>query len=692
MNNLHLLNTLLSHAQHGVLVVDDQFDILFFNNWLATRAGLELNEYQGKNILSALGLETHSAFADAVSECFRVQQPINLCPPNDTFTLPLFDSGKCLPICQQLHLSVFNYQSKQYCQIEVFDVSNTLYRQEQSNQRAHSLLQMSKALKQSESKLRSVVDHIQQGLLTFDEKGLILDYNQTIKKIFSSPLIDITELLPELNLRDYALGSALEQLGLNQSEQWLSLKHCKALTDCHYEISITKINHPTEPFYLAQLRDVTSFKQQEAQLSEIARLDPLTQIPNRLVLEDRTEQALGRSKRNQQFMAMVLIDLDEFKQINDSLGHQSGDKLLKVVAKRISQSIRKTDTVARLGGDEFCIIFEQIDSHEQCRDLLKKLVNQLERPTLLNGHEITPKASVGACITKGEIDQQELYKRADSAMYQAKKMTRGSIKIYQHNHEQKRHSTLQNELNKGLDYTELELFFQPSLSTSEQALVSIEALLRWRLNGKAMLPKQFICVMEQDGCFTEIERWVIHEACRQRKAWLQKELINDDVTLAVNISQSFFYHPSLIKMLRNELNRFELDASMLELDIKESTLLLSSKRATKILKELKELGVKIAIDNFGMGVSSLAILHHHPIDRIKLDKQLFQNNATHSLPLIIGIIEAARSLNIDILAEGIENKTMLDYLIQVKCDAYQGYLIAKPSRNDVFESFLKNTV
>ena len=692
MNPTPLFDTLLANAQHGILLVNQDTEIVYLNPWLERRASIELNLSKGELVKDTFNLQSDCHFIQTLDNCLRQQDSMTLTPPNNTYSLPLFDTDKCSTICQQIQFKPFYYQDSLHCLIEIFDITDTLFRSEQSHQRTQSLLSITKNLKSSESKLRNVIDHIQQGLLTFDAKGLVLDYNTEVKTLFNSPLIDITEILPELNLRDLSMDDALTQLGLNNQQTWFELKHCQQLTDRHFEICICKIDQADKLFYLAQLRDITALKKQQQHLSEVARIDPLTGIANRLVLDDRIAQALARSQRTGHLMAMVLLDLDEFKQINDSLGHQAGDKLLKIVANRLTKVVRKTDTVARLGGDEFCIIFEKIDSQEQCRDMLKKLIIQVEKSTLLSGHAINPKASIGACICRGDIDKQELYKRADAAMYQAKKMTRGSIKIYQHNEEQKRQSTLQIQLEKGLDYTELELYFQPSLSTNDQELVSIEALLRWRFNGKAMLPKQFISLMEQDGCFTQIERWVIHEACRQRKSWLQKELIEDSVTLAVNISQSFFYHPSLIKMLKNELNRFDLAPSMLELDIKEATLLLSSKRAAKIMSDLKELGVKIAIDNFGLGMSSLAILHHHPIDRIKLDKQLFHNNATESLPLIVGIIEAARSLKIDVLAEGIENQTMLEYLQEYKCDAYQGYVIAKPSRSEVFESFLKNTV
>ncbi len=530
--------------------------------------------------------------------------------------------------------------------------------------------------------LEQVNTNIKMGLCIFDKFGNILEHNDQLNLITKNEPKHITQFT----------RTPLEQL-LNYCDknQCLATWHATNVVkpsqrNHHYELAISNY----QDAYLMQVRDVSRHKILHKELSLLATIDPLTGLANRQVFEDRLSEALKRSKRNKQQVAFVLLDLDNFKQINDSLGHQAGDKLLVTLAERLKKNVRNSDTLARLGGDEFCIIFEQVSSHESLRKKLKLIANQINKPIEIASQKVACKASIGVCLCHGELDEVEVYKRADAAMYQAKNATRGSIKIHQETELFNQHESISEQLEQQIDYSQFELFFQPSMDTETRELCSIEALLRWRENGKACLPKEFIKVMERSGHFVEIESWVIHEACRCRKTWQEQKVLSDKVPITINISQSYFYYPGFIKHLSNEINRFSLEPSMIELDIKESCVLEGIKKSQKILSELNQLGVKIALDQFGTGVSSICMLHNHPISRIKLDRSLINEPNKQNWQLINGIIQAAHPLKVKVVAEGVECHATLTKLKQECCDAVQGYLLSRPAKFKVMQQFIKN--
>ncbi|AIY65384.1 putative bifunctional diguanylate cyclase/phosphodiesterase [Pseudoalteromonas piratica] len=543
--------------------------------------------------------------------------------------------------------------------------------------------QLCKLIKlKTNSPQNDVVSKLNLGLISFDLNGNIISTNDYFDDICKRRINHIEELLYDPSSQIF---KAAEQRA-STSCHWQSIKLKHLPRNHHYEYVIKKHHQ----HYLMQVRDVTQLTLKHRELKQQAALDPLTGLANRQVFEDRLSQALIRTKRNQQKIALALLDLDDFKQINDSLGHHVGDQLLNAIAQRLKEHVRKSDTVARLGGDEFCIIFEQVNSEQSVRTKLRKLNDALSRPIMLQGHTLYPKASLGACITDGQLDENEVYKRADAAMYGAKNMKRGSVKLHQVTESFNHSSSIKEQLNNEIDYSQFELFFQPSITTNEQQICSIEALLRWRENGKPSLPKEFFTVIESEGHANKIESWVIHEACRCRKTWAEKKLIENTVPISINISKSYFYHPNFLPHLHNEIARFNIKPEMIELDIEESCLTSSEKKSFQITKKLADLGVKIAIDHFGSSYTSLRTLHEYPINRIKLDRKLVSNLDTINSSLVKSIINAAQQLNIEVVGEGVESDELVDFYTDCSCDALQGYMISRPAKQQSLELFLKN--
>lgn len=524
---------------------------------------------------------------------------------------------------------------------------------------------------------------VQLGLITFTLNGDVISTNPYFDAICSKDIKHIEQLIygkleSIVNTKKSLMGSC--------NWQSIKLKHMprnrfyEYTIDCHHE------------HYLLQIRDVTRLTLKHQELKAQATTDPLTGLANRQVFDDRLSQSVIRAKRNQHKVGLVLIDLDDFKQINDSLGHQAGDKLLSEIANRLKTYVRKSDTIARLGGDEFCIIFEEVQSEKSVRDKLKKLSDAIAQPITLKNQRIFPKASLGACITDGEIEENEIYKRADAAMYSAKNMKRGSIKIHQLTQSYHHKSSIQDQLRQDIDYSQFELFFQPSVTPRSHNVCSIEALLRWRENGKPCLPKTFFDVIEQEGHANTIESWVIHEACRCRSNWASKRLVDNKVPVSINVSKSYFYHPNFIPHLQNEINRFGLNPGMIEVDVEESILLMSEKKAIQITKQLETLGVKIAIDHYGDSHTSLRTLHAFPISRIKLDRSLTNCTSTLNNMLVKSIIHAAQALNIEVVGEGIETPELEQFFTECNCDALQGYRISRPTKEQTLETFLHSSV
>ncbi|WP_372771367.1 putative bifunctional diguanylate cyclase/phosphodiesterase [Pseudoalteromonas sp.] len=545
------------------------------------------------------------------------------------------------------------------------------------NEQPSKLIRLKTNMPQSD-----VVSKLNLGLITFDMNGTIISTNNYFDEICKRQVKHIEELLYEPYPHIF---ESLNQPA-SKSCRWQTIKLKYLPRNRHYEYVINQHHQ----HYLMQVRDVTQLTLKHRALQQQAALDPLTGLANRQVFEDRLSQALIRTKRSQQKIALALLDLDDFKQVNDSLGHHVGDQLLNTIACRLKEYVRKSDTVARLGGDEFCIIFEQVNSEQSVRSKLRKLNDALSRPIMLQGHTLYPKASLGACITDGNLDENEIYKRADAAMYGAKNMKRGSVKLHQATESFNHSSSIKEQLNNEIDYSQFELFFQPSVTTNTQQVCSIEALLRWRENGKPSLPKEFFNVIESEGHANKIESWVIHEACRCRKTWAEKKLIDSSVPISINISKSYFYHPNFLPHLHNELARFNISPEMIELDIEESCLTSAEKKSLQITKKLSDIGVKIAIDRFGSSHTSLRTLHDFPINRIKLDRKLVANLDSIDSLLVKSIINAAQQLNIEVVGEGVESDELIDFYTDCSCDALQGYIISRPAKQQSLELYLKS--
>jgi len=428
-------------------------------------------------------------------------------------------------------------------------------------------------------------------------------------------------------------------------------------------------------------------------VEHLAFHDGLTGLPNRSLLSKLLTQGIREARRDRSKLAVMFLDLDRFKLINDTLGHDAGDDLLKEAATRMKSVLRESDVVARMGGDEFIILLRNTGEESELRRVALKLLKEVRKSYRLAGEEMRISVSIGASVypRDGE-DEQTLMKHADTAMYFAKEQGRNNYKFYTENMEKAslERQTLEVSLMQAMKNDELKVFYQAKRDLDTGKITGMEALLRWEHPSLGLItPMQFIPMAEETGLIVPIDRWVLEKACRQSVAWREHGL---DLNMAVNLSAAEFREGSLLEDLEHTLRKTGMDAERLELEITESMIMQDLPRAIEIMKGIKELGVRIAIDDFGTGYSSLSALKSFPIDTIKIDGSFINDVITDkdSQSLTDAIIAMGHTLSLNVIAEGVETASQRDFLKGHSCNEFQGYYLNVPMPPEEFENLLKD--
>ena len=432
--------------------------------------------------------------------------------------------------------------------------------------------------------------------------------------------------------------------------------------------------------FIGITNDITERKRYEEQLERQNNQDGLTGLASRILLNDRVRQAIAYATREERSVAMLFIDLDHFKRINDSLGHPVGDAVLREVASRMQAQLRERDTLARLGGDEFVAVLSDATNASDASHTAAKLLRALEAPVTVDGREMDIAASIGISVYPNDgKDYETLLRNADTAMYRAKEAGRNTFRFYtaDMNAEALRKLEMEARLRRALARNEFELYYQPLLDLRSNCSCNVEALLRWRSDGALIPPGDFIPLAEESGQIVPIGEWVLRAACEQAKRWMDAGV---GVRVAINISARQFRDRRLIELVRSNLEETGLPAQHLKLEITESTVMEDAERVAVILRELKSLGVGIAIDDFGTGYSSLAYLRRFPIDQLKIDRSFILEVTQHpdAAAIATAIVGLAHSLRLETVAEGVETEEQRVFLSNAGCDLLQGYLFSKP--------------
>ncbi|MCJ2069295.1 EAL domain-containing protein [Methylobacterium sp. J-030] len=535
------------------------------------------------------------------------------------------------------------------------------------------------------------LDAIRHGLLMIGPSGEVANFNAATQIFLKSLGVELHVGLPASQLRRALSAETL----LTRRKIFELLRHAlSSLASVSFEVVgqdrtlMIEFCPVATGGWIATLEDVSARKASEARADEMARLDPLTGLPNRLLLRERLAQALARLQRGGEPYALLLIDLDRFKPVNDTLGHPIGDLLLAKVADRLRSTVRPTDTVARIGGDEFVILQTGIREAGNTQALARRIVDLISRTYMVEGHLLTIGASVGVALapTDGE-SADKLLKNADLALYRAKLDGRGTYRFYEPEMDARMQARrrLELDMRQALARREFQLHYQPQLQLDGDRLIGCEALIRWKHPERGLIsPLDFIPLAEEIGLIVPIGEWVIRQACRDATTWPA------GMSVAVNVSPAQFKSDRLVETIISALASSGLSAKRLEVEITEGVLLQESVKTLQTLHRLRELGIRVSMDDFGTGYSSLSYLRSFPFDKIKIDRSFVQDLASKpdGDAIIRAIAGLGKSLGMTTVAEGVETPEQMQRIREEGCTDVQGYLISKPIPSDDLLQFL----
>jgi diguanylate cyclase (GGDEF)-like protein/PAS domain S-box-containing protein len=546
------------------------------------------------------------------------------------------------------------------------------------------------ALQESEAKIRAIVEMAADGIITISERGAVMTFNQAAERIFgyrAEEVIgqNISILMPEPfrsghdgYIAAYLKGGEAKIIGIGREV----VGRRKDASTFPMDLAVSDVRLGGGRMFTGIVRDITERKEAQERTRRLALHDPLTGLPNRTLFHDRLRHALAEARRHERRVALLMLDLDHFKDTNDTLGHTAGDRLLAEVARRLDACVRASDTVARLGGDEFALVLTEVPKADSAAVVARKVVHMLAEPVQLEGQEVHTGASIGITIYPGDgEDLDQLLRGADMALYRAKAEGRNTYRFYAAamGAQVEARKALERDLRRALKGGELQLYFQPQLDLAAGRIVGGEALVRWRHPRHGLLrPAEFIPVAETSGLIVPLGTWVLQEACRQARAWRKTGL--PPLTIAVNLSLAQCRNGDLRRMTWQALRATDLEPRWLELEVTESLFLSAGNGHIEDLRRLRTRGVRVSIDDFGTGYSSLGRLRQLPVDQIKIDRS-FVAGVGHSADaeaIVRAVIRLGHSLGLRVVAEGVETGTQCAFLQAEGCDAAQGFHIAKP--------------
>ena len=657
----HLFATIADHVPALIAYYDtNTLQCRFANRAYAESTGHTVQSIVGKPLIEVIGAKANAVIAPFVARVVRgekVQYERELTLPDG--------------VLRQIEVSLVPHFNPAGVQLGAFVLVNDITRHHQ----------IEAALKESEARLSKLAAATREGIV-FYQNGIVTDFNQAALSLLGYELAEVLGRNTIDFIAPESRQTVNESLRLGRKGFYEAAVLHKDGHPVPVELSGRSMARGGETISIAVIRDITERKQAETRIRFMAHHDALTGLANRVMLQERLEGLLALARRNQNHLAVLFLDLDHFKNVNDSLGHHAGDVLLKEVASRIQAAVRDADVVARQGGDEFIVVLAGLEEPEAAAAVAVKLLVQVAEPVTIEGHVVSVAPSIGISIFPADGGSaDELIRHADSAMYLSKQSGRRQYQFYAPGLSAHAHEALTREadLREAVQQGNFELHYQPQVDMAGQRITGFEALVRWRRrDGSLTLPNEFIAFAEEHGMISGIGRWVLAEACRQNKAWQDAGLPR--VPVAVNVSPLQLKAGNLVADVERVLRQTGLEGRYLEIELTESALVSDNAAITGKFATLRALGVQLAIDDFGTGYSSLAYLKRYHIDKIKIDRTFVRDIESDADDVAISqaIVQIGRTLKLTVLAEGVENLAQLKLLRAQGCHEFQGFLLSEP--------------
>ncbi|MBF0342737.1 MAG: EAL domain-containing protein [Nitrospirae bacterium] len=702
---------ILDNVPLGIFILSKEFTVVFWNKCLEEWTEISKDEITGVNICDRFAHFKNPKYFNRIKVIFEGWPPILFSAylHNNIINTPLSNGQMRL---QNASVTALRLEAGEiYAIFVIQDVTDLItLLKEHKVMRDNALKEllmrqkMEERLKENEEKFRTITSSAMDAIILIDHELNVSYWNPAAQEMFDYPSNEIIgrsiySIFPFSSCTDDVLmalsGHAQRHHSTGNNKMiFLLYGRKKDTTEFPIEVSLSSYLMRDNRWTVSIVRDITQRKKMEQMLESLAHYDSLTSLPNRVLFNTRFNMALEMAKREKRLIAVMYLDLDRFKFVNDTLGHDIGDMLLKEVAFRLQSILRKSDTVARMGGDEFTIILTSIRDVNDVTSVANKVIEIINKPFYLKGHECGVGTSIGITIYPHDGDNIEtLLGNADTAMYIAKKDTKNAFRLFTPEMNILAHEHLKMEVNlrSAIKNNEFLLHYQPLVDINKKKIVGLEALIRWNQPYLGLLPPmKFISIAEETGLVVQMTDWVIKSVCAQIIKWRGNGVPTPRI--AINVSGSYLRQSDRIDALGKMLEGLNLSTECLELELTENIFLNDSGIISNNLKKLSEMGLYLSIDDFGTGYSSLGYIKHMPINKLKIDTSFIHDipNDSDNVAIVTAIVAMAHSLNLRVIAEGVETLDQLDFLSYLHCDEMQGFLFSKPLRPEDCEKHLLN--